>query len=51
MTGDRIGGEESSPEYAALFVAGALVGTALRAGMWLLPEGLVDRVKGLLPGQ
>jgi len=48
---DRIGGGESSPKYAALFVTGAVVGTAVRTAMWLLPDGLVDRVKRLLPGQ
>ena len=49
--GDRIGGGESAPRYAALFVAGTAVGTVVRTAMWLLPDGFVDRVKGLLPGQ
>jgi hypothetical protein len=51
MSDDRIGGGESSPRYAALFVAGATVGTVIRTAMWLLPDGFVGRVKGLLPGQ
>lgn len=51
MSDDRIGGGESAPRYAALFVAGAAVGTVVRTAMWLLPDGFVGRVKGLLPGQ
>ena len=51
MSDDRIGGGQSSPKYAALFVAGAAVGTVVRTAMWLLPNGVVGRVKALLPGQ
>jgi len=46
-----IGGDTSSIRFASLFLVGVVVGTAVRTGMWLLPDGVVEAVKGLLPGQ
>lgn len=46
MTGSehRIGGDDSKLRYALLFAFGAMVGTGIRFGMWVLPDSLVDRV-------
>jgi hypothetical protein len=44
MSANYIGGDESRASYAAIFVAGVLVGSLIRAGMWLLPSALVDAV-------
>lgn len=45
MTANRIGGGVSKPSYAARFIAGALVGTGLRIGVWLVPDPAVAAVK------
>lgn len=45
MDADVIGGGRSTPKYAFWFAIGAVFGTTLRVGMWLLPARLVEFVK------
>lgn len=45
MTKSRIGGGTTRPRYTAIFLIGAVIGSFLRLGVWLLPEGLVDVIK------
>jgi len=46
--GNRIGGGVSKLRYASIFTVGVVVGTVIRAGMWVLPSGLVNSVTSRL---
>lgn len=48
VAGNRIGGGVSKLRYAVIFAVGVVVGTIIRAGMWVLPSGLVDSITSRL---
>lgn len=48
----EIGGGTSSTGYLLIFVAGVLIGTAVRAAMALLPSSVIAAIrKRVLPGE
>lgn len=50
MTANRVGGTESDPRYAAIFVVGVLLGSMIRLVAYLFPERIVATLEDLLLG-
>ncbi|WP_158295108.1 hypothetical protein [Halorubrum sp. ASP1] len=45
----KIGGDANDSRFIAVYLMGVIIGSVVRTVAWILPDGIVSKVKSTLP--